>query len=84
MKNNFGYADKQEVVVTPNSPMGEAQNDKQLEEKYQESVIDVEAEDVDWIMLYNKNKPLLFSTQYIKREITLLEHISAENLYFIR
>ena len=47
MKNNFGYADKQEVVVTPNSPMGEAQNDKQLEEKYQESVIDVEAEDVD-------------------------------------
>lgn len=47
MKNNFGYADKQEVVVTPNSPMGEAQNDKQLEEKYQASVIDVEAEDVD-------------------------------------
>lgn len=47
MKNNFGYADKQEVVVTPNSPMGEVQDDKQLEEKYQESVIDVEAEDVD-------------------------------------
>lgn len=47
MKNNFGYADKQEVVVTPNSPMGEVQDNKQLEEKYQESVIDVEAEDVD-------------------------------------
>lgn len=47
MKNNFGYADKQEVVVTPNSPMGEVQDNKQLEEKYQESVIDVEAEDVN-------------------------------------
>ena len=47
MKNNFGYADKQEVVVTPNSPMGETQDNKQLEEKYQESVIDVEAEDIE-------------------------------------
>lgn len=40
MKNNFGYADKQEVVVTPNSPLGEAKDTKQLEQRYIDSVVD--------------------------------------------
>ncbi|MCH5203116.1 MAG: hypothetical protein J1F03_00125 [Oscillospiraceae bacterium] len=40
MKNNFGYADKQEVVVTPNSPLGDAKDTKELEEQYIESVVD--------------------------------------------
>lgn len=48
MKNNFGYADKQEVVVTPNNPLGDGQDEKQLEEKYQDSVIiDAEAQDIE-------------------------------------
>ncbi len=48
MKNNFGYADKQEVVVTPNNPLGDGQDEKQLEEKYQDSVIiDAEAQEVE-------------------------------------
>lgn len=40
MKNNFGYADKQEVVVTPNSPLGDTKDTKELEERYIESVVD--------------------------------------------
>lgn len=40
MKNNFGYADKQEVIVTPNSPLGEQKDTKALEEKYIDSVVD--------------------------------------------
>lgn len=48
MKNNFGYADKQEVVVTPNNPLGDGQDEKQLEEKYQNSVIvDAEAQEIE-------------------------------------
>ena len=43
MKNNFGYADKQEVVVTPSSPMGEITDTKELEDKYRDSV-PIEAE----------------------------------------
>ncbi len=42
MKNNFGYADKQEVVVTPNQPLGETRDTKELEERYIESVVDDE------------------------------------------
>lgn len=38
MKNNFGYADKQEVVLTPNNPFGDAKDIKELEERYIESV----------------------------------------------
>lgn len=48
MKNHFGYTDKQEVVVTPNNPLGDGQDEKQLEEKYQDSVIiDAEAQEVE-------------------------------------
>lgn len=39
MKNNFGYADKQEVVVTPQSPLGETKDTKELEERYVDSVV---------------------------------------------
>ena len=43
MKNNFGYADKQEVVVTPQSPLGDAAKDtKALEQQYIDSVVDEE------------------------------------------
>lgn len=38
MKNNMGYTDKQEVVLTPNNPLGEMQDRKQLEEKYLASI----------------------------------------------
>lgn len=34
MKNNFGYADKSEVVLTPNNPLGEASDRSTLEQKY--------------------------------------------------
>lgn len=40
MKNNFGYADKQEVVVTPNNPLGDTKDTKELEEQYIDSVVD--------------------------------------------
>ena len=48
MKNHYGYADKQEVVVTPQNPLGVDPNVKELEEKYRDSVpIDVDATDID-------------------------------------
>lgn len=40
MKNHFGYTDKQEVVVTPNNPLGEQKTNEELEQKYLESVVD--------------------------------------------
>lgn len=42
MKNNFGYADKQEVVVTPQSPLGDVKDTKELEDRYVESVVDAD------------------------------------------
>ena len=45
-KNHFGYADKQEVVVTPQSPLGEGQDVKQIEDRYKESIV-VDAIDDD-------------------------------------
>lgn len=40
MKNNFGYQDKQEVVVTPNNPLGEQAADvEELRRKYAESLV---------------------------------------------
>lgn len=44
MKNNFGYADKQEVVVTPQSPLGDTKDTKELEDRYVDSVV-VDADD---------------------------------------
>ena len=46
MKNHFGYADKQEVVVTPQSPLGEIKDTKALEDQYKDSIV-VEAEVID-------------------------------------
>lgn len=40
MKNNFGYADKSEVVVTPNQPLGEPKSREEIEQRYLESVDD--------------------------------------------
>lgn len=39
MKNNMGYTDKQEVVVTPNNRLGEEIDQKKLEQKYIESIV---------------------------------------------
>ena len=44
MKNNFGYADKQEVVVTPQSPLGDTKDTKEIEDRYVDSVV-VDADD---------------------------------------
>ncbi len=38
MKNNFGYADKSEVVVTPNNPLGDAESRESIEARYREAV----------------------------------------------
>lgn len=40
MKNNFGYADQQEVVLTPNNPLGEQRATEEIEQRYIESVVD--------------------------------------------
>lgn len=48
MKNNMDYTDKQEVVVTPNNPMGDTTDIKQLEERYRDSiVVDINAIDTE-------------------------------------
>ena len=39
MKNNMGYADKQEVVLTPNQQLGEQVPAEDLEKKYLEDVV---------------------------------------------
>ena len=39
MKNNMGYADKQEVVLTPNQQLGDQVPAEDLEKKYLEDVI---------------------------------------------
>lgn len=39
-KNMFGYRDQQEVVVTPNQPLGEAESNPQLAEKYVDLIED--------------------------------------------
>ena len=38
MKNNFGYSDKQEFVLTPNNPLGEQRSTEEIEQRYIESV----------------------------------------------
>lgn len=38
MKNNFNYRDQQEMVVTPNTPLGELRNTEDLRQKYLDSV----------------------------------------------
>lgn len=39
MKNNFGYADKQEIEVKAQSPLGDTNDTKELEDRYKDSVI---------------------------------------------
>lgn len=36
MKNNMGYADQTEIVVTPNNPLGDGINSEQITQKYAE------------------------------------------------
>ncbi len=38
MKNSFGYKDQQEVVVTPNAPLGDQVSPDELRERYIESM----------------------------------------------
>ncbi len=45
-KNHFGYTDKQDVVITPNNPLGDQTSNAELEERYLESIPDVIAVDV--------------------------------------
>lgn len=47
MKNNMGYQDKQEVVVTPNQQFGEQIPAETLEKKYLEDVIGASASDYE-------------------------------------
>ncbi len=42
MKNNFGYSDTQEFVLTPNSPLGQQKSTEEIEQRYIDSV----AEDI--------------------------------------
>lgn len=46
MKNNLGYKDQQEVVITPQNPFGDMQDRKTLEERYLESMPDAGEDDV--------------------------------------
>ena len=39
MNNNFGYADKQEIEVKAQSPLGDTNDTKELESRYKDSVI---------------------------------------------
>lgn len=39
MKNNFNYRDQQEMVLTPNNPLGEQRNAEELRQKYLDSVV---------------------------------------------
>lgn len=41
LKNNFGYADKSEVVLTPNNPLGDVTDTEALKQKYLENTYGV-------------------------------------------
>ena len=45
-KNHFGYADKQELELSPKDPLGDRTDPKVLEERYLESVVDDAEEDM--------------------------------------
>lgn len=46
-KNHFGYADKQDIVVTPNNPLGENADPEEIQKRYIDSVVvdEIYAED---------------------------------------
>lgn len=46
MKNNFGYTDKQEVIVTPSIPLGDQSDDKSLQERYTDAVVVDDYDDI--------------------------------------
>ena len=46
MKNNFGYQDKTEVVVTPSAPLGDQSDENKLAERYNDAVVVDDFEDV--------------------------------------
>ena len=46
MKNNFGYTDKQEVVVTPSAPLGDQSDDGKLAERYNDAIVVDDFDDV--------------------------------------
>lgn len=37
-KNHFGYADKQDIVVTPNNPLGAMGSESEIQQRYIESI----------------------------------------------
>ena len=39
-KNHFGYADKQDIVVTPNNPLGAMGSESEIQQRYLESVVE--------------------------------------------
>lgn len=41
-KNYYGMSDKQEVVVTPNTPLGNGENVEAIEQSYADSIVDDE------------------------------------------
>jgi hypothetical protein len=47
LKNHFGYADKQEIVLSPQSPLGDSPDRKALEDRYVDAVVDVDPADSD-------------------------------------
>ncbi|MCM1364641.1 MAG: DNA-packaging protein [Faecalibacterium sp.] len=47
MRNNFGYKNETEVVIVPNSPLGEETTQKELENKYMDSIVEVDGQIVD-------------------------------------
>ena len=47
MKNNFGYKDQSEVVLTPNNPLGEATDRSTLEQKYLDALPSGDAESTE-------------------------------------
>ena len=44
-KNHFGYADKQDIVVTPNNPLGAMGSESEIQQRYLESVAEDITED---------------------------------------
>ena len=40
LKNNFGYQDKQDLVLTPNNPLGDTYNPKQIAEAIEADLIE--------------------------------------------
>lgn len=45
-KNHFGYADKQDIVVTPNNPLGAMGSESEIQQRYIESVAEEFPEEV--------------------------------------